>query len=117
MHTGSTKVQIPRFYLDTTTVLFRYDCYMIRVRGFNGSYSECKKYRFTKKWRVPDARCSGYLESFFSHKVLMFTFFSQVFECINPNNKELAFVLSVSIPYKRKLFMIKSSKRKDLTHF
>lgn len=56
MHTGSTKGQIPRFYLDTTTVLFRYDCYMIRVRGFNGSYSECRKYRFTKKgeFLMPD---------------------------------------------------------------
>lgn len=54
---------------------------------------------------------------FFHTRYLCSHFFSQVFECINPNNKELAFVLSVSIPYKRKLFMIKSSKRKDLTHF
>lgn len=54
---------------------------------------------------------------FFTQGTYVHIFFSQVFECINPNNKELEFVLSVSIPYKRKLFMIKSSKRKDLTHF
>lgn len=38
---------------------------------------------------------------FFTQGTYVHIFFSQVFECINPNNKELAFVLSVSIPYKK----------------